>query len=122
MRGLGEKEEIMDCIFCKIVAGEIPSTKVYEDDHVLAFRDIDPKAPSHVVVIPKKHYANIVEIPEGSGEMDALLAAIKEVAAHEDLLETGFRVVNNYKSDGGQTVDHVHFHVLGKRSLQWPPG
>lgn len=112
----------MDCIFCKIVAGEIPSTKVYEDDHVLAFRDIDPKAPSHVVVIPKKHYANIVEIPEGSGEMDALLAAIKEVAAHEDLLETGFRVVNNYKSDGGQTVDHVHFHVLGKRSLQWPPG
>ena len=112
----------MDCIFCKIVNGEIPSTKVYEDDKILAFKDITPQAPTHIVVIPKEHYDNIVEIPEDSGVMEAILKAIKEVAKIEEVLESGFRVVNNYKSDGGQTVDHVHFHLLGKRGLQWPPG
>ena len=112
----------MDCIFCKIVKGEIPSTKVYEDEMILAFRDIDPKAPSHVVIIPKEHYANIVEIPANSGVMEAVLNAIKEVAKAEDVVDSGFRIINNYKSDGGQSVDHVHFHMLGKRSLQWPPG
>ena len=112
----------MDCIFCKIVKGEIPSTKVYEDEMILAFRDIDPKAPSHVVIIPKEHYANIVEIPANSGVMEAVLNAIKEVAKAEDGVDSGFRIINNYKSDGGQSVDHVHFHMLGKRSLQWPPG
>ncbi len=112
----------MDCIFCKIIAGEIPSTKVYEDEKVLAFRDIDPKAPSHVILIPKSHYANIMEIPQGSGVMDDLLQAVKEIARLEGTVESGFRVVSNYKADGGQTVDHIHFHLLGKRSMQWPPG
>ena len=112
----------MDCIFCKIVNGEIPSTKVYEDEAILAFRDITPQAPTHIVIIPKTHYTNIIEIPEDSGIMEAALKAIKEIAKTEGILESGFRVVNNYKSDGGQTVDHVHFHLLGKRSLQWPPG
>lgn len=112
----------MDCIFCKIAKGEIPSTKVYEDDQVYAFRDIAPQAPSHIVLIPKDHYANIMEIPEDSGLMEAFLKAIKEISKIEDTVESGFRLVNNYKSDGGQTVDHVHLHLLGKRSLQWPPG
>lgn len=112
----------MDCIFCKIVKGEIPSTKVYEDEKVLAFRDIDPKAPSHIIIIPKAHYANILEIPADSSVMNELLHAVKEIAKTEDVAESGFRLLTNYKSDGGQTVEHIHFHMLGKRSLQWPPG
>ncbi len=112
----------MDCLFCKIVNGEIPSTKVYENDHVLAFRDISPQAPSHIVLIPKEHYTDILEIPSDSGVMNEILSAIKEIAKIEGMEESGFRVVNNCKSDGGQTVFHVHFHILGKRQLQWPPG
>lgn len=112
----------MDCIFCKIANGEIPSDKVYEDDKVLGFRDISPQAPSHIVLITKEHYNNILEIPEDARVMDHLLTAIKTIAKTEGIDDSGFRVVNNCKREGGQTVDHVHFHILGKRQLMWPPG
>lgn len=112
-----------DCIFCGIVNGSIPSEKVYEDDEVLAFNDIHAQAPTHVLVIPKKHIASAREL----GEKDAALlgkvfAAINRVAQEKGLVENGFRIVNNCGEDGGQTVDHIHFHVLGGRHLTWPPG
>lgn len=107
----------MDCIFCKIIAGEIPSNKVYEDDKVLAFHDIAPQTPVHVIVIPKEHIASAAEINE---ENSAVIAHIFEVIAKitKDLgLDKGFRVINNCGSDGGQTVGHLHFHILGGTKL-----
>ena len=112
----------MDCLVCKIVAGEIPSKKLYEDDQVYAFYDIDPQAPVHFLVVPKQHIASADELtPENS----AVVAHIFEVAAKlakELGLTNGYRIVNNCGEDGGQTVQHLHFHVLGGRSLAWPPG
>lgn len=112
----------MDCLFCKIIAGDIPSTKVYEDDKVLAFNDIDPKAPFHVVVIPKEHITSATDITsENSHYISAIYEAIAKIAK-ENNLENGFRVVNNCGEDGGQTVGHIHFHLLARRNLAWPPG
>ncbi len=112
-----------DCLFCKIIAGDIPSTKVYEDDYTLAFRDIDPKAPSHVLVIPKEHYGNIHDVPSEKGDLFLkVMAAVSEVVKSEALIESGYRLVINSGADGGQLVNHIHVHVLGGRSLQWPPG
>ncbi len=112
----------MDCLFCKIAAGEIPSTKIYENDKVYAFADIDPKAPFHAIVIPKEHIASAAEItPENSRLIADVFEAIS-VIAREQGLEKGFRVVNNCGSEGGQTVGHIHFHLLARRNLQWPPG
>lgn len=112
----------MSCLFCKIAAGEIPSKKLYEDEQVLAFYDINPEAPIHFLVIPKQHISSAAEItPENS----AIVAHIYEVIAkiaQELKLENGFRIVNNTGADGGQTVGHIHFHVLAGRSLAWPPG
>lgn len=112
----------MDCIFCKIAAKEIPSNLVYEDEQVCAFYDLDPQAPVHVLIIPKAHIASAQEItPENS----AVVAHVFEVAAKlaADLgLENGFRIVNNCGKDGQQTVQHLHFHLLGGRQMQWPPG
>ena len=111
-----------DCLFCKIAAGEIPSEKVYENEYVYAFKDIDPQAPFHVIVIPKKHIKSAADITnENSIEVAKIFEAISEIAAKEKL-EKGFRVVNNCGSDGGQTVNHMHFHLLARRNLQWPPG
>ncbi len=112
----------MDCLFCKIVAGEVPSTKVYEDEYVYAFRDIDPQAPFHVILIPKAHIARTTEI---NGDNSELVAKIFEAAAkiaEEQHLEKGFRIVNNCGEEGGQTVGHLHFHMLAGRMLAWPPG
>lgn len=112
----------MDCLFCKIAAGKIPSNKVYEDDQVLAFYDIDPQAPVHFLVIPKAHISGADAI---TAENSAVVAHIYEVIAKiakELKLENGFRVVSNVGADGGQTVPHLHFHVLAGRSLAWPPG
>ena len=110
-----------DCVFCKIVSGEIPSAKVYEDDTVLAFKDLEPQAPVHVLIIPKEHIASAAEItPENSG----VVARIFEVAAklsRELGLENGFRVVNNCGQDGMQSVRHLHFHMLGGKKMGWPP-
>ena len=112
----------MDCLFCKIINGDIPCSKVYEDDLVLAFNDIDPQAPIHFLIIPKSHIKSVDEI---NGANSAIVAHIFEVIAKlakELDLENGYRVVTNCGEDGGQSVGHLHFHVLGKRSLKWPPG
>lgn len=112
----------MDCLFCKIAVGEIPSTKVFESDDVYAFLDIDPQAPFHAVVIPKKHVKCADEITaENSGIIAKIFEAIA-VISKEQGLENGYRIVNNCGEDGGQTVGHLHFHVLGKRAMAWPPG
>ena len=105
------------CIFCKIVAGEIPSTKVYEDETVLAFRDINPMAPTHILVIPKAHIPSVAAItPENSAVVSHLFEVIAAVAQQEGL-ENGYRVVSNCGPDAGQTVPHLHFHILGGRKL-----
>ena len=111
-----------DCLFCKIAAGEIPSTKIYEDESVYAFADIDPQAPFHAIVIPKEHIASADEINEQNSHLIAkIFEAIAKIAAKENLAD-GYRVVNNCVKDGGQTVGHIHFHLLARRNLQWPPG
>ncbi len=107
----------MDCVFCKIIAGEIPSTKVYEDDEILAFRDINPQAPVHILVIPKKHIGGVHEVNAGNSEIVAkIFVKIAEIAKREGLTN-GYRVVSNVGEDGGQTVPHLHFHILGGKKL-----
>ena len=111
-----------DCIFCKIAAGEIPSNKAYEDDKVLAFYDLDPQAPTHILVIPKEHIKSAAEIDERNS---ALIAHVFEVAAKlaKQLgLDNGFRIVTNCGESAGQSVHHIHFHLLGGRDFTWPPG
>ena len=106
-----------DCLFCKIAAGEIPSTKVYEDETVLAFHDIAPQTPVHIIVIPKQHIACAAEInDENSSVIAHIFEAIAKVAK-EMKLENGFRIINNCGADGGQTVGHLHFHLLGGKKL-----
>jgi histidine triad (HIT) family protein len=112
-----------DCIFCKIIKGEIPSKKIYEDDELFAFRDINPAAPVHFLVIPKRHISSIMEtVPADAALLGRLLFKAQELAVGEGCGEKGARFVINCKTDGGQTVDHLHLHVLGGRALQWPPG
>ena len=106
-----------NCLFCKIVAGQIPSAKVYEDDLVLAFRDIAPQAPTHILVIPKTHIASVGEITEDNSNVVAhIFTVIPKIAAAEGL-ESGYRVVSNCGDDAGQTVHHLHFHILGGKKL-----
>lgn len=105
----------MDCLFCKIIAGEIPCTKVYEDEKVFAFRDINPQAPVHVLVLPKRHMANVLEC---DGEtMAALLNAVQIIARQEGVDQDGFRIVSNCGKNGAQSVNHLHIHLLGGRQL-----
>jgi histidine triad (HIT) family protein len=112
-----------NCIFCKIIAGEIPSKKLYEDDEILAFHDINPAAPVHFLVIPKKHIQNLMETETAdTGLIGRLLFKAQELAKQQGCEAKGGRFVVNTKSDGGQTVDHLHVHFLGGRALQWPPG
>jgi histidine triad (HIT) family protein len=111
------------CIFCQIVEGKIPSKIVYEDEDILAFHDIAPAAPTHVLVIPKKHIASLMELQEDDqGLAGKILLTIQKIARELGLDEKGFRVVNNFGKEGGQTVFHIHFHLLGGRTLTWPPG
>ena len=113
----------MDCIFCKIINREIPSSIVYEDEYCLGFRDVDPQAPFHVLFVPKKHIQDITQVTkEDRVYIDHILDAINSVASENGLDKDGFRIVINTGKDGGQTVPHLHFHVLGKRALDWPPG
>lgn len=112
----------MDCIFCKIANGEIPSQKVYEDEKILAFKDLAPQAPVHILVIPKEHIKWAYDITE---ENSAIISYIFEkipMIAKEQGLDNGFRVVNNCGESAGQTVHHIHFHLLGGRDFTWPPG
>ena len=112
-----------DCLFCKIAAGEIPSDKVYEDDKVLAFNDIEPQAPVHFLVIPKEHIESSAEITsENSRIVARIFEVIAKITAEKGVSEKGFRVVTNCGEDGGQTVGHLHFHVLAGRNIGWPPG
>jgi len=112
-----------DCIFCKIAKGEISSKKVYEDDKVFVFHDINPEAPVHVLVIPKEHIASANDIDESKSDIIAhIYLVIHKIVRELGIAETGYRIVNNCGEDGGQTVNHLHFHILGGRSLKWPPG
>ena len=110
-----------NCLFCRIAAGEIPSNKVAETEGALAFRDIDPKAPTHVLVIPRTHVASLAAASDASMLGD-LLSFATSVARAEGLTENGYRVVINTGRDGGQSVDHLHLHILGGRTMSWPPG
>ena len=107
----------MDCLFCKIVAGEIPSTKVFEDDKVLAFRDINPQAPTHILVIPKAHIPSVDGITEENSALVAHIFAVIPQIARAEGLKNGYRVVSNCGQDAGQTVPHLHFHILGGKEL-----
>jgi len=110
-----------DCLFCRIVGGTIPATFVARNEHGVAVRDLNPQAPSHLLVIPRRHVASLADASDGA-ELGALLLLAAEVARAEGLAETGYRVVANTGTDGGQTVPHLHLHVLGGRMMQWPPG
>lgn len=111
-----------DCLFCKIAAGEIGSKKLYEDERVFAFYDIDPQAPVHFLVIPKEHISSPAEIGGGNQDIVGHIFSVIAELAQELGLEKGYRVVTNCGEDAGQSVPHLHFHVLAKRSLAWPPG
>ena len=111
-----------DCLFCRIVAGKIPSDRVHEDDEVVAFRDINPQAPTHVLAIPRRHIADAAALTEGDGPLlERLFAVLRDIAEDEGL-DTGYRIVTNVGPDAGQTVFHLHLHLLGGRSMGWPPG
>ena len=112
-----------DCLFCKIINGDIPCDKVYEDEKVLAFNDIDPQAPIHFLVIPKEHIKSSAQItPDNSSIVAHIFEVVAKIAAEKGIAEKGFRVVTNCGEDGGQTVEHLHFHVLAGRNIGWPPG
>ncbi len=113
-----------DCIFCKIVKGEIPANIVYENEMVVAFNDISPQAPVHLLIIPKKHISSAVDLNQQDIKevIPEIFLAITKLAKEFKLEDSGFRIVNNCGREGGQTVDHIHFHLLGGRQLQWPPG
>ena len=112
-----------DCLFCKMVAGEIQPDVVFEDDDVLVFRDVNPQAPVHVLVIPKTHIATTNDItPEHAGLVGKLTLAAQRVAADEGIAEAGYRMVMNCNPGAGQSVYHLHLHVLGGRPMSWPPG
>ena len=113
----------MDCLFCKIINGEIPSEKVYEDEYVYAFNDISPTAPVHVLIVPKKHISTINDIEENDAELiGRIYLAAKKIAEEKGIAEDGYRVVTNCNQMAGQTVFHIHFHLLGGRELNWPAG
>lgn len=112
----------MDCLFCKIASHEIPSTILYEDDLVCAFKDVSPQAPTHFLVVPKTHIASLDEIREENSAVIAHIFTVIAKLCKQQGLTDGYRVVSNCGKDGGQTVGHLHFHVLGGRSLAWPPG
>jgi histidine triad (HIT) family protein len=111
------------CIFCRIASGDIPSTVVYEDEHVVGFRDLNPQAPTHVLVVPRRHIATLNDIDAADAELvGRMYLAAKAVAAADGIAEPGYRTVFNCNADAGQTVFHLHLHVLGGRIMDWPPG
>lgn len=112
-----------DCIFCKIINGEIPSDIVYENDKIIAFNDINPVAPVHILVIPKSHIQSLNDIDEKNIDIiKDIFSAITEIVKLKNIDKDGYRIVNNCGDLGGQTVNHLHFHILGSRNLTWPPG
>lgn len=114
---------MQDCVFCKIAAKEIPVKAIYEDDRIIAFPDMNPVAPVHILVIPKKHIADLLETTaEDAALMAHLMIKIPEIAGIAGIADDGFRLVFNTKKNGGQTVYHMHYHMLGGRFMTWPPG
>ena len=112
----------MDCLFCNIVKGQIPSEKVYEDNAVYAFKDVNPEAPVHILIIPKRHIKSVDELEETDKELVGHIFLVAKKLAKENKLENGYRIVSNIGEEGGQSVKHLHFHFLGGRSFNWPPG
>lgn len=112
-----------DCLFCKMVSGQIKPDTVYEDEHVLAFRDINPQAPTHVLVIPKTHIATLNDVrPEQAELIGRLFVVARQIAQEAGIADAGFRTVINCNKEAGQSVFHIHLHVLGGRAMHWPPG
>lgn len=113
----------MDCLFCKIVKGEVPAKIIYRDDHIMAFEDINPQAPHHKIIIPQKHIATLNDLhDEDHGLMGHMVQSAAMLAKQFDIAEKGYRLVINCNANGGQTIFHVHVHLLGGRYLGWPPG
>ncbi len=120
---MAEEKRDPDCLFCKVVAGDIPAERVYESEHVIGFRDINPQAPTHVLFIPKEHIPTINDIDEAHHALvGELFGAAKSVAASEGHAHDGYRVVMNCNEGAGQSVFHIHLHMLAGRRLTWPPG
>ncbi len=114
---------MVDCLFCKIIAGDIPADTVYEDEYVLAFRDINPQSPVHVLLVPKRHIATLNDLRAEDAElMGRLYLAVNRVAADLGVAESGYRTLINCNRDGGQDVFHIHLHFMGGRRMGWPPG
>lgn len=112
-----------ECLFCRIVAGTVPSDRVHEDDAVIAFRDIAPRAPTHILLVPREHIGSAAELGEAHGALlGRLFAVAADLARSEGIVGDGYRVVTNVGRWGGQSVDHLHFHVMGGRRFDWPPG
>lgn len=112
-----------DCLFCRIVAGELPSTRVHEDDLVIAIRDIAPRAPTHVLLLPRAHIASALDLTDADGPLlGRLFAVAADIARAEGIADAGYRIVSNVGRWGGQSVDHLHLHLMGGRSFDWPPG
>jgi histidine triad (HIT) family protein len=112
-----------DCLFCRIVAGELPSTKVHEDDHVLAIRDIAPASPTHILVLPRQHIASALDLTDADAPLvGRMLAVAADLARSEGIADAGYRLVSNVGAWGGQSVDHLHIHLMGGRAFAWPPG
>jgi len=111
-----------DCLFCRIVAGKIPSRKVYEDSEILAFEDIHPQAPVHILIIPKEHFSTVADVPADRLDLIGHVIGVANRIALEKRLDAGYRLVFNCRQDAGQDVFHVHLHLLGGRKFSWPPG
>ena len=112
-----------DCLFCRIVAGEIPSTRLHDDDLVIAIRDIAPRAPSHILLLPRRHIGSAADLVEADGPLlGRLFGVAAELARSEGIAADGYRLISNVGRWGGQTVDHLHVHLMGGRAFQWPPG
>ena len=113
----------MDCLFCKILAGEIPADIVYEDDHVVAFRDVNPQAPTHILVIPRRHIATLNDLSQEDGALIShICLTATQLAAEQGIADDGYRLVCNCNAQGGQAVYHIHLHLCGGRAMHWPPG
>jgi histidine triad (HIT) family protein len=114
---------VADCLFCKIVAGQIPATIVFQDDHVVAFKDITPRAPTHVLIVPRRHVASLNDlVADDDALVGEMVRAAAAIAREQGLAERGYRTVFNCNADAGQTVFHIHLHLLGGRTMAWPPG
>jgi histidine triad (HIT) family protein len=121
--GEGAQPMSADCLFCRIAAGSVPADLVHEDDLVVAFRDIAPRAPTHILLIPRRHIASAAALTDADGPLvGRLFAVAADLARSEGIADGGYRLVSNVGRWGGQTVDHLHFHLMGGRAFQWPPG